>query len=500
MSKLVKIVTSGTGIERAAKSLINQNIDDVISVSYTEMLLCKKGESKYFLEEYLDELDPVKNKLEIEYLKNAIKEKKSHMISLDYAPDVNFFKLVLPSKHRIKIEENNDRNDLTGWSKLLSDVKKNINIINPIIKGLWGRSGDVLLDTLAISNAIGNEPKVVQFFVGSPTNKEMNLLAEQFENSLKNHIIRVLSGENDATNKEAEKLVKGDIKRCREENKDGVVVISKNMGSRSFSIPETDAVVLMFDNGSTSALVQKISRALTGGKNYNGEEKKEGNIISLSLDPNRIDPVDLFIIEESQKNKTKQESITAVIKRIRRSVNIFSIDDNGDKESLLINDEYYSELLDKFNFDKLKNSQIDLIPLISDEEFRNLLSGTKNSANLKAQAKDKQLSSKGKKFLDDDKKEKNDDDKKELDIEKIDIEILRQCIITINNSILSISGIDDSVFNKKSFRSTLLSISKDNEKSSEFLDLLGIETTTVIELLNRSVINENLIDFCLSRY
>jgi hypothetical protein len=498
MSKLVKIVTSGTGIERASKSLINQHIDDVISVSYTEMLLCKKGESKYFLEEYLDELDPVKNKLEIEYLKNAIKEKELHKSSLEYAPDVNFFKLVLPSKHRIKIEENNDKNDLTGWSKLLSDVKKNINIINPIIKGLWGRSGDILLDTLAISNAIDNEPKVVQFFVGSPTNKEMNLLAEQFEKILKNHIIRVLSGENDATNKEAEKLVKNDIKRCREENKDGVVVISKNMGSRSFSIPETDAVVLMFDNGSTSALVQKISRALTGGKNYHDEEKKEGNIISLSLDPNRIDPVDLFIIEESQKNKTKQESIPAVIKRIRRSVNIFSIDDNGDKESLLISDEYYSELLDKFNFDKLKNSQIDLIPLISDEEFRNLLSGTKNVTNLKAQAKDKQLSSKGKKFLDDGEKEKNNVEKN--DDEKIDIETLRQCIITINNSILSISGIDDSVFSKKSFRSTLLSISKDNEKLSEFLDLLGIETTTVIELLNRGVINENLIDFCLSRY
>jgi hypothetical protein len=498
MSKLIKIVTSGTGIEKASKSLINQHINDVISVSYTEMLLCKKGESKYFMDEYLDELDPVKNKLEIEFLKSAIKEKEFHKSSLVYAPDVNFFKLVLPSKHRIKVEENNDKNDLTGWSKLLSDVKKNMNIINPIIKGLWGKSGDVLLDTLAISNAIGNEPKVVQFFVGSPTNKEMNLLAEQFENSLKNHIIRVLSGDNDATNKEAEKLVKGDIKRCREENKNGVVVISKNMGSRSFSIPETDAVVLMFDNGSTSALVQKISRALTGGKSYYGEDKKEGNIISLSLDPNRIDTVDLFIIEESQKNKTKQESITSVIKRIRRSVNIFSIDDNGDKESLLINDEYYQELLDKFNFDKLKNTQIDLIPLITDEDFRNLLSGTKNVANLKAQSKEKQLSSKGKKFLDN--KEKSDNEKSESDIEKIDIETLRQCIITINNSILSISGIDDSAFSKKSFRSTLLSISNDIDKSSELLDLLGIEATTVIELLNRSVINENLIDFCLSRY
>ena len=92
MSKLVKIVTSGTGIERAAKSLINQHIDDVISVSYTEMLLCKKGESKYFLEEYLDELDPVKNKLEIEYLKNAIKEKKSHIRLETYSVHTSFVK------------------------------------------------------------------------------------------------------------------------------------------------------------------------------------------------------------------------------------------------------------------------------------------------------------------------------------------------------------------------------------------------------------------------
>ena len=77
---------------------------------------------------------------------------------------------------------------------------------------------------------------------------------------------------------------------------------------------------------------------------------------------------------------------------------------------------------------------------------------------------------------------------------------MRQCIITINNSILSIAGIDDSVFGKKSFRKTLESIQSEEVKNKEFQNLLGIKPKTVIELLDKGVINENIIDLCLSKY
>lgn len=495
----MKIVTSGTGISRASSIFLNEEINDVLSISYTEMLLSKRGETKYLLEEYIDELDD-SNSLVKDFLKGLRNNHNYWMSTLDYAPDINFFKLVLPEKHRQEIESLNLDEDLTGWSKLLSDVTKNTNIIKPIINGLWGKSKNVSLDTLAISNAIGYDPKVVQFFTASPSNEQLNKLADLFRSQLPNHIIRVLSGDNDVKNATAEIHVKHDIKRCKDENKEGVIVLSTNMGSRSFSVSETDVVVLMFDNGSVSSLVQKTSRALTGGKDFFGNDKTCGNVISLSLDPNRVDPVDLFIVEESQKNKTKSESINSVIRRIRRSVNIFSIDDNGDKINLLINDEYYSELINKFNFERLKNTQINLLPLISDEELRNSLLDINSSEVSKNESKKKELKSKGKKFLDGKSKGNSNEDEDEDKFTKKDIEFLRQCVVTINNSILSIAGIDDSVFGKKSFRKTLESIQSEELKNEEFQNLLGIKPKTVIELLDKGVINENIIDLCLSKY
>lgn len=491
----IKIVTSGTGIEKASQIFLNQEVDDVVSVSYTEMLLTKRGESKYFLEEYLYEI-PDTNTILINLLRQA--EIERWMQSISYAPDINFWKLVFPEFFREELEKNLDE-DLTGWNKLCSDVRKNTNILRLAINGLWGKSGNVILDSLAISNAIGKDPKVVQIFTASPNNDELEKLAALFRSCLPNHIVRVLSGDTNVKNATAEGIVKADIKKCKEEAKDGVVVLSTNMGSRSFSVSETDAVVLMFDNGSVASLIQKISRALTGGKDYDGNDKTCGNVISLSLDPNRIDSVDIFVVEESQKNKTKSESISSVVRRIRRSVNIFAIDDQGEKVNLLEKDDYYSELIEKFNFDKLKNSQINLLPLITDKDLRDLLTDVKNSDSKKNDAKQKALKSKGKKFLDDRAKSEDDNNDYEDEFSKSDLEFLRQCVITINNSILSIAGIDDSVFGKKSFRSTLKSIQSDYEKKEEFIDLLGIEPKLVIQLLDREVINENIIDLCLSK-
>lgn len=501
--KKIKVVTSGTGIEKASKSLINNKISDVISVSYTEMLLTKSGHSKYFTDEYLDELDPIKNKHLLGFLKN-INSKEDYKKSLAYAPGINFFKLVLPKTHRNLIHAELDGDDLTGWSKILSDVNKNQNMIKSIISGLWGKAGvkDDILNTLSISNAIGRQPKVVQIFSASPTNVELSKLAGVIQSTLgKNMIVRVLSGSDDATNKTSESIVKADIKKCKSEGLEGVVIISKEMGSRSFSVSETDAVILMFDNGSVGSLIQKISRALTGGKTYDGQDKTEGNVISLSLDPNRVDSVDVYLVEEAQKNKTKSESFNSVLRRIRRSVNIFSIDENGDRHQLLEKDEYYSELIDKFSFDRLKNSQIDITPLLTDEDLRNSMLDVNSSELSKKESKVKQLKGKGKKFLDSASGSDSEKEKESGEFEKVDIELLRQAVLTINRSILSIVGIDNSIDDKsKSFRSILLSIENDLNKMKEFHELYNIRPSVIIRLLDKEVINENIIDICLSRY
>jgi hypothetical protein len=501
MGKLVKIVTSGTGMDKAVRPLVDQKISDVVAVTYTEMLLCKNGLSKYFDENFIDELDPVKNKRVYEFISSIDAVKRESMSkSVSHVPDIDFFKLVLPDSHRDLIHSELKDEDLTGWSKILSDVNKNQSIIKSIIKGLYGLTGikDNALKTFDVSEIINKEAKVTQFFVATPTNNELNKLADLFRLCLgERTIVRVLSGAEDATNKTAEAIVKDDIERCKDENLERVIVLSKNMGSRSFSIPEIDAVVLMFDNGSVGSMIQKISRALTGGLDFYGNTKTKGNVISLSLDPNRVDNVDLYVVEEAVKNKTKSESMPEMIRKIRKSVNIFEIDANGDPVSLLQKDDYYNELIEKFNFDRLKNTQIDLIPLMENSDLRDLLLDINSSELSKRKDKVKQLKGKGKKYVDGDS---GDKEKKNVDIEKVDIETIRLAVMTINKSILSIVGIDDSIGGTKSFRAVLRSIEEDSDKKSEFYELFNINPSVTLRLLDEGVINENLIDFCLSRF
>lgn len=515
MKNSIKIVTSGTGIEKAANIFKDQILSGILSASYTELLMAKNGLSKYFSEDYLDELDPVANKREYEFIKSLIRDKvlrDQYTKSLSYVPDVNFYKMVLPASHRHLLNTETEKDDFTGWTKILSDPYKNINLLRPLIKGLFGfaKGKDDVLNRLQISGPLNKDneggnpkvPKVVQFFVGSPSNETMDRLGDIFQECLgSGTIVRVLSGSNDATNKTAESLVKKDIERCKSEDLDRVVIISKNMGSRSFSVPEIDAVVLMFDNGSVGSLVQKISRALTGGLDFDGNKKNKGFVISLSLDPNRSDNVDLFIVEEATKNRHKSESIAEVARKIRRSINIFAIDDNGEPVELLQQDDYYDELCNKFNYDTLKNTQVNLLPLIEKADFRDSVLEMSNSDVTKKQKKEKQLDGKGKKFTDGG--ESGNGQESDVDSEseeKLDLKTLKEAVLTIPKSILSIVAIDDNISGPKSFRSVLKSIKDDHDKKSEFLKHFNICPSVAIRLLDEEVINEKFIDFCLSRF
>jgi hypothetical protein len=145
------------------------------------------------------------------------------------------------------------------------------------------------------------------------------------------------------------------------------------MASRSFSISEIDTVILMFDRGSYSTITQKVSRVLTPGKTYNNLLKTHGNIISLSLDPNREDvsPIDEYIVYESEK--VQVNDLNDGIQRVLKSMDIFT-NDNGDIEPIEV-DDYANRLINSSTLIKLgcETSKVDKI--IVDSTLINMLLG-----------------------------------------------------------------------------------------------------------------------------
>ena len=240
----------------------------------------------------------------------------------------------------------------TKWSKLLADVDQNSFILEHIIDAVF-KQGDINeypeLYDLGISQL--TPAKVSMIFGGFPTKTEHNKFVKLVQSKLNDFIVVGVNGDV-TTNRKAEEKVKKAVGKAKREGK-RVVIISKDMASRSFSVSEIDTVFLMYDNGLLAQTIQKVSRAFTPGKTYMGEQKTTGTIISLSFDDNRseLDPVDQYVVAEASRTGKEHESLQESIKRVSRSFNIFA-QSNGQPASI-DSDEYAEQLISSTSLTKI---------------------------------------------------------------------------------------------------------------------------------------------------
>jgi len=247
----------------------------------------------------------------------------------------------------------------TDWSKLLKDVKTSKNVLSNLIKGLFGVHGVRLTYIMELMTKDA-EKDVTMVFASTPDKKQQSLLVDLFREVLGPQYIVELINSDETSNREVEEQAKKIIARAKKSGKK-VVFVSKDMASRSFSLSEIDTVILMFDRGSYSTITQKVARVLTHGNTYNGSPKTHGNIISLSLDPNREDvsPIDEYIVYEAEK--VQVNDLNEGIQRVLKSMDIFT-NDNGDIEPIEV-DVYADRLINSSTLIKLgcETSKVDKV-------------------------------------------------------------------------------------------------------------------------------------------
>lgn len=271
----------------------------------------------------------------------------------------------------------------TDWFKLLKDVKTSKNVLSNLIKGLFGVHGVRLTYIMDLdTNSMNVDKDVTMVFASTPDKKQQSLLVDLFREVLGPQYIVELINSDETSNREVEDQAKKTIAYAKENGKK-VVFVSKDMASRSFSISEIDTVILMFDRGSYSTITQKVSRVLTPGKTYKDLLKTYGNIISLSLDPNRedISPIDEYIIYESEK--VQVDDLNDGIQRVLRSMDIFT-NDNGDIEPIEV-DIYADRLINSSSLIKLSAESSKVSNIIDDTELVKLLTGVELSEGQKEQ-------------------------------------------------------------------------------------------------------------------
>jgi hypothetical protein len=462
----LNIYMTGTAIERVALPLSNLR-DNIIRWSYTDMLMVKEGSH------------PIQMGLEsLEESKNSVKDivvPQFMRLSLGGVID-NFYSI--EPEYR------------TDWNKLFADVDKAKPVLSNLIKSLFGVYNGKLTYLVDLDTSEICPKDVTMIFAGTPNKKQQNKFHKLVQENLGPQFIVELINGDETSNREAEEMAKKVVARAQREGKK-VVFISKDMGSRSFSVSEIDTVMLMFDRGSYATIAQKVSRVLTPGKTYSGDKKVNGNIISLSLDPNReqVNPIDEYLVYEGEKVQVNE--LSDGIHRVLRSVNIF-VNENGMMEPI-ISDEYADKLISSSTLIRVGMETVKVDSVINDVELVRLLTGVEVN-NQTEQEKIEGVDSTTVVRTDE---EKTKEEKKNQKVVEDLRQKLKEVLSNIVENIVEISEINycesDNII-------TTLDMIEEKGYCEEVVFEVGLDCQTVKKIILSGALSEKLLNTIITCY
>jgi hypothetical protein len=222
---------------------------------------------------------------------------------------------------------------LPSWSKFAKDPIR--------AKGFWTRMlqavflGQNSLPEISVAEQVAKADDTegfqvaMMFLPGSMKNEHLKTTVKITQQVLSNWEILEISGVGEyngkkISNKNAEKITKEVIEQCREKGKP-LLILSRGMAQRSYSIGEITSLYLCYDEGDAGATTQKISRALTPS-----QVGKIGRIFSLSFDPNRDDKFDTMMIAAAENYaRRKGVDVDEALRRVISTVDIFACGKDG---------------------------------------------------------------------------------------------------------------------------------------------------------------------------
>ena len=448
---------SGSGEEKILKNL--KVVTDIIRFAYIEMVLMKQNNHPW-----LDELSTEDRQKAVDSLQNVVIPR--------------FFQLVLDNA----IEKNSSvpAEYKTKWSKLLADVDKSESELENLLRGLYGVYSGTNPNFLGLSVSELCKLDVSMIFANTKNKLEQRKLKELLQRIFVNtHDVILLNTDEKVTNRDAEKKVMKQIATSKRNGRK-IIILTKDMGSRSFSEARIDTVFLLFDKGDIGVVKQKAARVLTGdGK------KQYGNLVSLSLDPNRSsNPIHDYIVDEAES--INNNNLDDSIRRVLNSVSVLTNKNGGILTEVNI-DKYGEELINSSSLINVGLSTIkpynvpdglDLDGIIIKKIDQEKKEGINTDEVITY------LDIKGNKITD------------PKEVKKYRDKVLQQLKSIIISTIV-FSEIND--LESDSIRGTLENI-VDVGMEEEVIIEVGVDCKTIISLLDNKVISEKLMNTIISSY
>lgn len=257
---------------------------------------------------------------------------------------------------------------LPSWSKFGKDPIKAKGFWTRMLQAVFlGQNNLPELDVDYQTRAVSSFQVSMMFLPGSLTIKggKLKTVVEMTKQTLKGWEVLEISGGGTwngkkITNRNAERVTEEAIEVCKENNTP-LLILSRGMAQRSYSIGEIHNLYLCYDEGEAGATTQKISRALTPSK-----EGKIGRIFSLSFDPNRDDKFDTMMIAAAQNYaKRKGVDVDEALRRVISTIDIFACSEDGRVD--IDPDTYLQQILDRNSLGRMVGKQADMSGLTYDE-------------------------------------------------------------------------------------------------------------------------------------
>jgi hypothetical protein len=263
-----------------------------------------------------------------------------------------------PVVEKVKLIHGN-HNELPSWAKFVANPKKGkgwfVTLLEGMFKGKHNLHG-VNIDNIveSINGDLSKRRVTMMFFPDNTKVENLITIGDIIQETLSGWKIVVLNGQTVKNNSECESKVTDII----ESNESNVMIIASKMAQRSFSEELIDELYLAYDQGQDGATIQKMSRALTSNS-----LDKIARIFSLSFNPNRDDKLDTLVFQAAlnQVEKKGKSDIREELKRVYRSIDIYSCNDNGAFK--LTVDEYVKQALEKKGISRVMGKKSDLSKL-----------------------------------------------------------------------------------------------------------------------------------------
>jgi len=260
-----------------------------------------------------------------------------------------------------------------------------------------------------------------------------------------------------------------------------LIIISNQMGSRSYSISEIQASVIAYDRGSVDTTIQKVSRCLTPGNTFSGELKEYGHIVDLSFDPNRSENIEKLLVEEiMQVHKSEGMDFPTATRFVLSSIDCFRVKYGTAVE--VTESEMFTILNDNENLLRVADVTVNI------DLARDIVEHLENAnriAGVGHQGKDAIDAVKNYVTETDGKRPKNR--KSDKDIETI----INEAIKTINRSARNVHYLYPS---GETYKECLENIIYSAQSSEEFYDFVGIDIEIALMILDKGILNEPILD------